>query len=130
MEIFKLCFVAFATAICAFVLKVNKSELVPLCLVAGGVILLLTAFDYLTETVNFIKQFTEQTGIESEVIRLIFKLIGIGYLFELTASSIQDLGFSSLADKLLLCGKLLIFVLSIPVFKNLYNIILSLVNLL
>jgi stage III sporulation protein AD len=103
---------------------------VPLCLVAGGVILLLTAFDYLTDTLNFLKQFTEQTGIENEVIRLIFKLIGIGYLFELTASSIQDLGFQSLADKLLLCGKLLIFVLSIPVFKNLYNIILSLVNLL
>lgn len=127
--VIRLCCIAVITAICAFILKSHKSELVPLCVAAGGVILVLSAFDYLAESIDFIKNFSEQTGIQSYVIKLVFKIIGIGYIVELSASSIKDLGFESVADKLVLCGKIIIFVVSIPIFKNLYQIIVSLINL-
>ena len=124
-----LCSIAVVTAISALILKSHKSELVPLCLVAGGIILFLYAFDYLTESVEFIKSFTQTTGIDSEIVRTVFKIVGIGFIVELTASSIKELGFEGIADKLVLCGKIILFVVAIPILTATYKIIVSLINL-
>ena len=129
MGIFQLCAVALITAICAFVLKSHKSDLVPLCVTAGGILIALTAFDYLSESLDFIRKFTEQTNIDKSVIRIIFKAVGIGYIIELTSSSVKDLGFESVADKLILCGKLIIFVMSVPILQSLFDVIIKLVKL-
>ena len=130
MLILKLCIIAAITAVCAFILKNNKSELVPLCLVAGGIIMFLYAFDYLTESIEFIRNFTESANIDNEIVRIIFKIIGIGFLVEITASSVKDLGFESVSDKLILCGKIIIFVVSVPILNSTYKIIVSLINLI
>ncbi len=129
MLILKLCIIAIITAICAFILKNHKSELVPLCLIAGGIIMFLYAFDYLTQSIEFIKNFTENAQIDNEIIRIIFKIIGIGFMVEITASSIKDLGFESVSDKLVLCGKIIIFLVSVPILNTTYKIIVSLINL-
>ncbi len=129
MYVLKLCSIAVVTAISALILKNHKSELVPLCLVAGGVIIFLYAFDYLTESVEFIKSFTQTTGIDSEIVRTVFKIVGIGFIVELTASSIKELGFEGIADKLVLCGKIILFVVAIPILTATYKIIVSLINL-
>lgn len=124
----RICCVAIITAVCALILKTNKPEFVPMCLTAGGVLLILFGFDYLAVSVEFIRQFTEQTGIESSVVRLIFKVVGVGYLIEITAGAVKDLGFDSLSDKLVMCGKLIIFVMSIPILRALFSVITSLIQ--
>lgn len=129
MYVFRLCCIAVITAVSAFILKSHKSELVPLCLTAGGVLIFLYAFDYLTESIEFIKSFTEGAGIDNEIIRTIFKILGIGFIVELTASSVKELGFEGVADKLILCGKIILFVVSIPILSGAYNVIVSLINL-
>lgn len=129
MQLFQLCAVAVITAVCAFILKSHKSDLVPLCVTAGGILIALTAFDYLSESLDFIRKFTEQTNIDKSVVRIIFKAVGIGYIIELTASSVKDLGFESIADKLILCGKLLIFVMSVPILQSLFDVIIKLIKL-
>ena len=129
MEIFKICAVALITAVCAFILKSQKSDLVPLCVVTGGIILLLCAFDYLAASLDFIRAFSEQTKIDKSVLRIIIKAVGVGYAVELTASSVKELGFESISDKLLLCGKLIIFVLTIPIFTSLFGVITQLIEL-
>ncbi len=129
MIILRLCAIAAVTAVSALILKSHKSELTPLCIAAGGIIMILYAFDYITESVELIKTFSEQTGIDNSVIRVIFKIIGIGYVVELTAASIKDLGFESIADKLIMCGRIVIFLVSVPILKSLYDVIVSLINL-
>lgn len=129
MVILKLCGIALVTAVSAFILKSHKSDLVPLCITAGGIILFLSAFDYISESIGFLKSFSESTGIDNEIIKIIFKIIGIGFVIELTAGSIKDLGFESMADKLILCGKIIIFLVSIPILSGTYRIIVSLIKL-
>ena len=129
MYVFRLCCIAVITAVSAFILKQHKSELVPLCLTAGGIIIFLYAFDYLTESIEFLKSFTQSTGIDNEIIRTIFKIVGISFLIERTASSVKELGFEGVADKLILCGKIVLFVVAIPILSSTYKIIVSLVNL-
>ena len=129
MVILRLCAIAAVTAVCALILKSHKSELAPLCVAAGGVLMILYAFDYVSESLDLLKQFTEQTGISSSVIRVIFKIIGIGYVVELTASSVKDLGFESIADKLIMCGRIVIFLVSVPILQSLYEVIIYLIEL-
>lgn len=129
MVIFQLCCIAVITAVCAFILKSHKSELVPLCLTAGGIIIFLFAFDYLSESIEFLRAFSQTSGVDNEILRVIFKIIGIGFLIELTASSIKELGFEGVADKLILCGKIIIFVVAIPILSSTYKIIVSLIEL-
>lgn len=129
MYVFRLCCIAVITAVSAFILRSHKSELVPLCLTAGGIIMFLYVFDYLTESVEFIKTFTQNTGIKNEIVRTVFKIVGIGFIVELTASSVKDMGFEGVSDKLVLCGKIILFVAAIPILSNTYQIIVSLINL-
>ncbi len=130
MFLFRLCAIAVITALCALILKNHKSDLVPLCLTAGGILIFLYSFDYLAESIEFLKNFSENTGVDNEFIRVIFKIVGIGFLFEITASSVKDIGFEGVADKLILCGKIIIFVVSIPILSGTYKIITSLINLI
>ena len=129
MVIIKLCVIAAITAVCALVLKSHKSELVPLCLAAGGILMVLTAFDYVAESVQLLKEFSQSSGISSSAMRAIFKIIGIGYIVELTAASVKDLGFESVADKLIFAGKVIIFSVSLPVLQTLLSLIGSFLEL-
>lgn len=129
MYVLQLCAIAVVTAICAFILKSQKSDMVPLCLTAGGLLLLLFGYDYLSESLSFIKNFSEQTNIDKSVIRIILKVVGVGYLIELTASSIKDIGFETISDKLILCGKIVIFIMSVPILQSLFSVIVKLIQL-
>lgn len=129
MFVLRLCCIAVITAVSAFILKSHKSDLVPLCVTAGGVIIFLYAFDYISQSIEFIKSFTQTTGIDNEIVRTIFKIIGIGFLVEMTASSVKELGFEGVSDKLILCGKIILFVAAIPILSSAYKIIVSLINL-
>ena len=111
----------------------NKKELEQLCIQHENVIRELDKIEnmeiFCQQSFELLKQFSEQTGIDSSVIRVIFKIIGIGYIVELTASSVKDLGFESIADKLVMCGRIVIFLVSVPVLKSLYDVIVSLIGL-
>ena len=129
MVILKLCAIAAITAVCALVLKSHRSELAPLCVAAGGILMVLCAFDYFSQSLELFQKFTQASGISNSVVRIIFKIIGIGYVVELTAASVKDLGFESISDKLIMCGRIVIFIVSVPVLQNLYSVIVSLIGL-
>ncbi len=130
MTILKLCILAITIAFCAIFLKSNNSQLFPFVIVVGGIMLLLFAIDYLYDTLVFLIDFSENLGIDKPLVSFVLKIVAIGYAIEFTASSLIDLGFSGVADKLMICGRILIVSLSIPVLKTLYEVIISLVNTL
>ena len=74
-------------------------------------------------------QIVNKTGIDNEMFKILLKIIGIGYLIEFSASICNDSGNSSIGDKIILAGKLLIFGISIPLISNLFNMIMAMVNL-
>ena len=57
----------------------------------------------------------------------LLKIIGVGYLIEFAASICNDSGNSSIADKIILSGKLIIFALSLPIITNLFNLVMELI---
>jgi len=76
---------------------------------------------------GFFLQVVDKTGIDKELFSTLLKIIGVGYLIEFSASVCNDSGNTSIGDKVILAGKLLIFAMSMPILTHLFNLVLELI---
>ena len=60
--------------------------------------------------------------------RLVLKVLGVGYLTEIGADVCRELGAESLAARLSLFGRMEIFLLSLPSLEKLFEAALSLLG--
>ena len=123
----KIVAVALLCAILITYLKAINSDLFVLALVVSGLIVFAFAFEYLSQTFSFINNLISASGIDKEFYLIIFKVASIGYLIEFSADTITDLGFKSIADKLIFVGKIVIFSVSLPILYALFNLITGLI---
>lgn len=126
MEIFRIAAIALITAFCVLLLREAKSELAPIVAIAGGVVVLLSVINYFSDIFSVIATVAKRAGLAASVITLLFKVIAIGYITEFSSSLIDDMGLSSLSDKVTLAGKLIIVGISLPVVVQLFNFIAGL----
>ncbi len=129
MELVRIIGVGLVTAIAALLLKGTKPELAFAVTIAGAVIVLLFSLDLLAATFGIFAEIGEKTGIDSALIRIIIKIVAIGYLVEFAAGVVEDFGSKSIADKLIFAGKVVIFSVSVPVIRTMVSLIGSFLEL-
>ena len=129
MELVKVLIIGIVIALLSVVLKQIKPEYSLMCIVVGSILLVIYIINSVSNVFNFFMQIVNKTGIDNEMFKILLKIIGIGYLIEFSASICNDSGNSSIGDKIILAGKLLIFGISIPLISNLFNMIMDMVNL-
>lgn len=125
MEIFRIAAIGIITALCVLVLRENRSDIATLIGITGGVIILLSLIDYFTQIFDFLRRFIEKTGIDGSVIKALVKIIGIGYVADFSAGIVEESGSKALSEKIVLGGKVIIFIMSIPIIEMLFEIISS-----
>lgn len=130
MEIFQLVGIAFITAVAALILKNTKPELAFAVTVTGSIILLLFTFEMLKSSFTIFQTIADTTGIDSSLIKILLKMVGIGYLVEFSAGILNDFGQNSLADKLVFCGKVIVLILAIPILESVLSLISRLLGLI
>lgn len=128
MQIFQLVGIAIITAVAALLLKGTKPELAFAVTIAGGIILLLFAFEIFKGNLTIFQKITDVTGIESSIVKILLKMIGIGYLVEFSAGILNDFGQGNLGDKLVFCGKIIVLVLAVPILESVLNLIVKLLE--
>ena len=122
-EILKIIGVAFVTSIAAILLKGSKPELSFAVTITGVIVILLFIIDSLQNTVGIFLQLAQLTGIENGLIKILIKIVGVGYLTEFAVGILNDFGSNALADKVALGGKIGIILLSLPVLEGLLQMI-------
>ncbi len=122
-EMLKIIGVAFVTSITAILLKSTKPELSFAVTITGILVILLFLLDAIKGTLTAFNTLAEKTGIDNGLIRLLLKIVGVGYLTEFGAGIVNDFGCSSLADKIVLGGKLTIVALSLPILYSLLGMV-------
>jgi len=123
MDIIKICAVGIITAFAALILKDTKSEAAILVGVCGGCIVLLMILDYVADIFAVIRDISGRAGIPSKIWTLILKIVGVGYIAEFSAGIVEEAGGKPLSDKIILAGKVLITVLSLPIIVSLFELI-------
>ena len=82
----------------------------------------------LSTVVSSFSNVVSKTNINTKLFSNILKIVGIGYLTEFGANICQDSGNGSLADKVLLAGKVLILCFALPIVNSMLNVVIGLLK--
>jgi len=130
MDIIKIIGIAFVTTIAAILIRSTKPELSFAIIVTGCIVILLFIIDALQGTISVFHLITESTGIDNQLLKIILKIVGVGYLTEFASGILNDFGGNALSDKIILGGKITIVVLALPIIENLLKLIQGFVQLI
>ncbi len=125
MDLTKLIVIAIASALGVLLLRQAKPELAVVVGLVGTILIFLLVMNGLTKIVGSINGIVAQTGLAVELFGSILKIVGIGYLCEIAASICQEAGAKSVADMVILGGKVVIMVLAIPIIQALVDVVLG-----
>ena len=129
-EIVKIIGVAFIVAIAAILLRGTKPELSFAVTVTGVIVILLFIMDGLKSTLSVFSEIARLTGMENGLLKILLKIVGVGYLTEFGAGILQDFGSNAVADKVVLGGKIIIVLLSVPVLEGLLQLLRGFLELI
>lgn len=123
----KIIVIALCTAFAGVILKSLKSELSVFVLLAGGILILLLILTSLSGVFTEINQIISKTGVSNETVKMLFKVVGIGFICEASSNICQDVGASNVAEYLLIGGRIGILIVCFPVIENLILLVAGLV---
>ena len=126
VDIIRIIGIALVTTFAVLVLKPTRPDIASVLGIAGGIIILFIFVDALSGVVANISAIVNRTGVKSIVWSALLKIIGIGYLTEFAAGVCVDAGNTSMAQKVILGGKVIILVLALPIVNNLIEIVAGL----
>lgn len=112
----------------SLVLKKDRPEFAFLISLGAGAIVLVAILPTAANAVSLILDISDIAGISSEYIVIIIKSCVIAMVTGVTASTCRDQGFSSLALKMEIAGRITIIILALPVINSLFNTILSVIK--
>lgn len=113
------------TVVSTMLIKELKPELSFLVSMAGSLVIILIVLSSFNTVIHLFDIIVKKTNINSELFSLILKIIGIGYLAEFAANICLDAGNKSVADKIILGGKIVILVKCFPIINSLIDIIIG-----
>ena len=123
--IIKIVAISLITCIATILIKPLRSDFSIFIAITGGLIIIFMIINYLTGIFASFSQIVNITGLNGGVYTFLLKIIGIGYLIEFTAGICADTGNSSLGDKVLLAGKIVIMVMALPIVMSILEIIME-----
>lgn len=124
--IIKIVAIGLVSCLATLIVKPVRNDFAIFIAIAGGLVITFLVLDYLTDIFDVFKNIISSTGLSSNLYKLLIKIIAIGYLIEFAVSICSDTGNSSLGDKVLLGGKIVIMVMALPIITNILQIIIGL----
>ena len=117
---------AIVAVVLALSLKSRNPEFSTLISVAVCLILLFICVARMRVMLRGIQTLTDKIRMDSTYLAILVKLIGIAYICEFAASISRDSGYSAVASQIELLGKLTMLAVSLPVFMQVVQMVLSL----
>ena len=128
MDIFKIIGIGIITCFAVLIVKPIKPEIALVIGLAGGILIVFMIVDMLSQVMAIFTSIVDKTGFSKSLFSTILKIVGVGYLTEFSANLCEDSGNSSIANKILLGGKILILCVSLPVINSLLELIMELIK--
>ena len=127
MEVVKIVGIAIFAVIMIIILKSYRPEIALILSIVTGIGIMLYAIYKMAPVVNVLNDLVNKSGINTEFLMIIIKVIGIAYIVEFGKNICVDAGQTSIATKLEMAGKVIIVVLTIPLISSLVNVLTGLV---
>lgn len=125
LKIFLIAFVALAAIV---LLKQIKPEFALLLKFAVLLLLGFLVFSEVNDAVSEIFSFGERVSIDSEMLKILLKALGLCLVAQIASDVCKDCGESALSTSVELVGKLSIVLMALPVAAQLIEISLGWIN--
>lgn len=126
MEIIKIIGIGLITMFAVMLVKPVKPEISIIIGLCGGILILLQTVNYAVELIEAFTDLVSKTGLDLGLLKTVLKIVGIGYLTEFSAGLCNDSGNSSIGDKIIFGGKIIILFVSLPIVTSIIEIIMGL----
>lgn len=126
--LYKIIFIAIICVFLSILTKKYNLEISTLISVCGGVLIFILSVQELTNIFNELKDIYNFTDLNFDFLKIIFKVLAIGYVTEFTADIADDFGNSIISSKVIFGGKLVICGMTMPIIKELLEMLLQLLS--
>lgn len=123
MELIKIIGVGLIVTVSSLLLKSTKPELSFAVTVTGIIVVLLMLVDSFKDTAATLYEVSLLANTDNTLIKLLLKIVGIGYIAEFGAGILKEFGSETMADKIILAGKLTVITLSLPLIKSVLTLL-------
>lgn len=120
--------VSVVSAVIYALIKKYSPEYALLTELAVIVAVLLSAYPYLKDVVDFFYDSSDYSDINKDYIHIIIKTIGVAVVSQLSSDICRDSGQTALAGKVELAAKLIMAVLAIPLAKTLIEVAVKMIG--
>lgn len=114
---------ALITAVIGLVLARQGKDMFLLLTLAACVMIGAAAFTFLKSVISFLQRLTEMTKLNTDLLAVILKTVGIGLIGELAGLICSDAGNAALAKSIQILTTAVILWLSIPLFESLLDLV-------
>lgn len=118
MNVYSLLLFGVVICLIAMLLKELKSNYGLLCVIGGAVIIILFSLEQLEQITDFLRTLRDKSGLSSAYADIIFRVLGICILGEISISVCNDSHNSTLASTLEILCKCSVLLLALPVFED------------
>lgn len=116
-------------AAAAVLLKQYKPEYAMLVSLAAVAFLFFWILGEILPALNTLRGMMERTAFSSDALKILMKCLGVCYLCEIAGQVCREAGQTAIASKVELAGKVAVLLLCLPMFEELLQIALTLINL-
>ena len=125
MGIIKICSIIVVCGMLSMLLKEQKNNMHSLISITAVILVATIVVKNIDPVLDLSKKYSL---LSSDIIQILIKAVGISYLTEFSSLICKDMGENSLATVLDLCGKVEILLVGMPIFENIMDICLNLIN--
>lgn len=121
----KIIIISFICVFLSLIIKQKSPEFALMINCAGGVLILIQTFDYISEIINFYSSISSIVSIDNELIKTALKVVGVGILTEFVSDISNDFGNSVIASKVVFGGRVVICLIMLPIVRDLVSLLFS-----
>ena len=96
-----------------------------LAVVCGGILILLKLIPFFSEIFRTVKEIASVSGLKTDYIGLVIKVVGIAYIGEFAGELCRDAGEASLAGKVDLGTKVVIMIMAMPLLETILSTVMD-----
>ena len=123
MSMMQIGMIGVAGALLALQLKQEKSGISIVVSLAVSILIFLSVLGKLETLIGTVREIIQGLPVEHIYLETLLKMLGITYLAEFSSGLCKDAGYQTIATQIELAGKIMILLLSMPLFLTLLKTI-------
>lgn len=108
-------------------LENHSKEYIILITICASIVILIYVSGYISTTLDFLNQLLEVSN-NSDIYSVLLKALGICIVTNLSIDVCKDSNQNALSGVVLITGKVAILLISIPLLKELYTVVIQLID--